>query len=303
MGRGREIAPCVAVQPACASPRTRPETISAAGRTANPHAETNQHSPNQNNHDRQGAGGSALWKAARFASSGSKREGEKDKEDKDEKSKRPPKHKPLLRHKLLGAPKPPKISKVPSKNPWSQPAPQALADGRGIEPVPPKTLAAVEAITPPDGKADHLSAPHWHDDGATQFYHDGKSWGRWADGNWTWLERTQGHWWLWVNAGDPPLVWHEDHWWWQSHGTWFVLHDGDAWVYRYINDWQQEGLTHQDGSQMVFSPDAGEVAVVEPGAGARFYDSETGKSMGNLNEKQLPERNRPNVPTQLALPQ
>jgi len=74
-------------------------------------------------------------------------------------------------------------------------------------------------------------------------------------------------------------------------------------VYRYINDWQQEGLTHQDGSQMVYSPDGGEVGVLEPGKGARFYDSESGKSMGTLAENQLPERNRPNVPAQLSLPQ
>jgi hypothetical protein len=279
------------------------ETISSAARGQNARPEAGARADRNKSSDRGSAGG-GLWRAAHSKGFTAGREtAVKGKDDKDEKSKQPPKHRPFLRHKRLGAPKPPKISKVPAQNPWTEAAPKTLEDGRELVPVPPKTLAEVEAIAPPEGKTDHLPAAHWHVDGAEQLYHDGQRWGREADGRWTWLEHSSGHWWLWVNPGDPPLLWHEDHWWWQSRGTWFVLHDGDAWVYRYINDWQQEGLTHQDGSQMVYSPDGGEVGVLEPGKGARFYDAESGKSMGELAENEMPERNRPNVPTQLSLPQ
>ena len=132
------------------------------------------------------------------------------------------------------------------------------------------------------------------------WYHDGSVWGREQDGRWTWLQHSEGRWWLWPSPKDPVLLWHEDHWWWQSRGTWFVLHDGEPWVYRYLNDWQQEGLAHQDGTRMIF--EGGRVGVIEPGRGARVYAADDGAPLDALEEARLPERNHPTAPSSVTLP-
>jgi hypothetical protein len=160
----------------------------------------------------------------------------------------------------------------------------------------------VEAVVPPSGAPDRVPAPHWHDGIAVHYFHDGEAWGRAQEGRWTWLERSGGRWFLWADPKDPVLVWHEDHWWWQSRGTWFVLHDGEAWIYRYLDDWQQEGLAHPDGSRMLYSRDGKAVGVLEPQNGARFYDAAGGGQVSRLSDAQTPKTHRPRVPSAVSLP-
>lgn len=210
-------------------------------------------------------------------------------------------HRPLI-HRRRRAPGPPRAAKPPKGNPWRNPPPPATEDGRPLQTAPPATLSEIEAVVPPAGEPDRLPAAHWHLSGAVQFYHDGRRWGRSSEGRWSWLEQADGRWWLWADAQEPPLVWHESHWWWQSRGRWFVLHDGQAWAYRYLPEWRQDGLAHEDGSRILYSPDGGRVGLVEPGAGARFFDNESGEALGWTADKALPERDGPRAPAQLSLP-
>ncbi|MBI3552896.1 MAG: hypothetical protein HY077_10300 [Elusimicrobia bacterium] len=239
-----------------------------------------------------------LWRAAalRSASAG----GGESEEGAAAKARR--KHRPLLRRRRMGALRPPKVKRVPTDDPWATPAPRTFPDGAPLTPVAAASLAEIEGIAPPEAETDRLSGAHWHDGGGVRWYHDGARWGRSEGGRWSWLEREEGRWWLWPKPKETVLVWHEDHWWWQSRGTWFVLHDGDAWVHRYISDWQQDGLAHPDGSRMLYNPDGSRVGLLEPSAGARFYDAQSGVELGGLEENKLPKPHRPLAPSGVTLP-
>jgi hypothetical protein len=87
-------------------------------------------------------------------------------------------------------------------------------------------------------------------------------------------------------SGDPAspvLRWHQQHWWWQADdGLWYVAHEGDAWAYRYISRWKQEGLVDtKTGAQMVYSDD-GKVTVFTPGQGGTVYAAASGAVVGKV---------------------
>ena len=99
------------------------------------------------------------------------------------------------------------------------------------------------------------------------------------------------------------LLWHGSHWWWRSSEAWFLLHEGEAWGYRYWEQWKEEGLIHPNsGTKMVYSADGSKVALITPGNGAQLFDAETGREIGSWTEQEMPKQPQPKAPAALNFP-
>ncbi|HVA66774.1 MAG TPA: hypothetical protein VNK24_07605 [Elusimicrobiota bacterium] len=141
----------------------------------------------------------------------------------------------------------------------------------------------------PDGK--------WIREGKTAYYHQGEYWGRFEKGEWSWLDKNGGQWWLWSAPGKPPVLWSKNHWWAQSDGLWFLLHNGEAWGYQYLNDWSQEGFRNESGAQIVYSKDGSRVLVSTPKNGAALFNAQTGARLGQWRPEAAPRRPHPHLPS------
>ena len=104
-------------------------------------------------------------------------------------------------------------------------------------------------------------------------------------------------------AHQPPLSWHASHWWWQNNGAWFLIHEGQPWQYRFLDEWQQEGLLHPaSNTRMIYSADGSKVALATPGHGARLYDAYTGRELAHWTEERLPKPRQGKAPSALIFP-
>ena len=202
------------------------------------------------------------------------------------------------------------LGKGALRPPTGTPKPPDFNSLRGVKPAGAASLTDLEACEPPKlqkENAPESSEPHWHQEGAVAFLHDGKAWGRAAGQGWAWLEKNDGHWWLRTFTGGkaepPPLVWHQDHWWWQNNGVWFLVHDGEPWGYQYFNDLKKEGLVHPGSeTRIIYSEGGDKAAVVTPGQGAVVIDLKTGQELKSFTEEQLPHRKQPKIPETYAFP-
>ena len=197
-----------------------------------------------------------------------------------------------------GALKPPaNIRGIPSQSPWNLPLPAKLPpqlriDAEGLQD------GKIEGVRPPDaGQARKAQDGAWIRKNGAAYYHRGDFWGRLESGEWSWLEKSQGRWWLWSAPGKPPALWSRGHWWTQKDGRWFLFHDGKAWGYQYLNEWSREGFRSEAGEQIVYSGDGRRVLISAPKQGAALFDAQTGAQLGEWNPEPAPRRPHPHIPS------
>ncbi|HVC09861.1 MAG TPA: hypothetical protein VNH15_07985 [Elusimicrobiota bacterium] len=194
--------------------------------------------------------------------------------------------------------KPPSaVRGFPTRNPWNRPLPNRLPPELEI-----KTSGLqenqIESVRPPALK-DGRKVPDgkWIRQGSAAYYHQGEYWGRLENGQWSWLDKSGGRWWLWSAPGKPPVLWSKNHWWAQSSGLWFLLHNGEAWGYQYLNDWSQEGFRNESGAQIVYSKDGSRVLVSTPKDGAALFNAQTGARLGQWRPEPAPRGPHPHLPS------
>lgn len=170
--------------------------------------------------------------------------------------------------------------------------PPVLPDGTPL-PLSAPEAGEVERLKPPGTSPNYRDwisresrglEPHWHSSGQVRYLHEGPLWAAPLDGRWAAMEESGRRWWA-LAAGDQPLVWHEDHWWWKLGDTWFLLHQGQPWAYRWFGDWERAGLANlETGTRIVYSSDGLKAAVATPGEGVAVFDLRTGEEIGRQYE-------------------
>lgn len=203
---------------------------------------------------------------------------------------------PLLLSKLLGSRPltPPSAQLEPPSALAGLPERRPRFDASSI-PVPgtPISLAALEQLDPAGLHRDHRARSHW--DGRE--WHDGSAHGLIRNGTWAWLYHDGPRWW--TLAGEPQraALLHDRLWWTKQDGIWFVIHDGEPWVWRSFHDWNAQGLFQPaSGTEMVYSRDFARVAIIAPGAGAEVFDAKSGELLARIPEGNLPPRQRAKPP-------
>jgi hypothetical protein len=219
---------------------------------------------------------------------------------------KPPRWRPVLLSKLLGAKaiRPPTTKvQVPDLSRWARRIPKTGPDGKAFIWVPAQA-AALETLRPPgpETASCRRRADHWHA-GAPPAFHAGPAWGLSRGGGWLWLDRSGGQWWAWTAPDQPTWLWHGEHWWWRSDGVWFMLHDGEVWGYRLFGERRTEGLIHPGtGTRLEYSADGERAAMITPGDGAWLFDARSGAVLERWTEAQMPARPKPHAPRAISLP-
>ena len=160
-------------------------------------------------------------------------------------------------------------------------------------------MSALDRFDPADIERDRRLRAHW--DG--EQWHAGAAHGLSRDGAWLWLYHEDARWW--ALAGHPPsaCLRHGGLWWTKMNGVWFVVHDGEPWIWRFFRDWDAQGLYHTaTGTEMVYSKDFSRAAMITPGKGATVFDAASGAQIAVISEDQMPPRRRPKIPETLYLP-
>jgi len=198
--------------------------------------------------------------------------------------------------------KPPSaVRGIPTRNPWNEPLPSRLSPELGIQTTGLRE-SEIESVRPPSLVGGlKISDGKWIREGKTAYYHQGEYWGRLQKGKWSWLDKSGGQWWLWSAPGKPPVLWSKNHWWAQSNGLWFLLHNGEAWGYQYLNNWSQEGFRNESGTQIVYSKDGSRVLVSTPKEGAALFDAQTGAQLGQWRPEAVPRRPHPHLPSPTSI--
>ncbi|MDE2314206.1 MAG: hypothetical protein KGL04_08535 [Elusimicrobia bacterium] len=170
--------------------------------------------------------------------------------------------------------------------------PQLQIDAEGLQD------GKIEGVHPPDAaQARKTRDGSWIQKNETAYYRRGEFWGRLESGQWTWLQKSQGRWWLWSAPGKPPDLWNRGHWWVQNDGNWFLFHNGQAWGYQYLKQWGQQGFRNQAGEQIVYSGDGRRVLISAPRQGAALFDAQTGARLGEWDPEIAPRRPPPHIPS------
>ncbi|MCX5790028.1 MAG: hypothetical protein NTX64_16220 [Elusimicrobia bacterium] len=160
-----------------------------------------------------------------------------------------------------------------------------------------------DRLRPPESEAGykrwandaHRGPPHWHAGAAADYHHDAQRWGALLGAErWAWIVRSGGNWWTW--AEQTPVVWHAERWWCFKNDSWFLLHDGQAWAYRFFADLRRDGLFEpRTRIRVVYSEDARRAAISLPGQDTVVYDVESGREVGRLPERE-PAREKAKAP-------
>ena len=177
----------------------------------------------------------------------------------------------------------------------------------GLGPLPPAPDGApllferfgpedLERLSPPDDEKgyrgwyrDGRAKPHWHAGQRGQYFHRSSDWGLAAGEKWAWMLHAGDKWW--TEGGKTPLVWHGEHWWWRQEDGWFLLHDGQAWAYRFFEDLKHDGLFDpKSRARVIYSEDARRVAIQIPGHDTIVYDVATHEELGRIPQE--PDRAR-----------